>query len=164
MRIYSRQNVNFWKLPIFRANGLVEKSGFFENLHYGANEFAQLLVVTAVDFLVDKVDKFFQNIDVEPLVRSWRSWIILNLVHSCSFLFIPVHSWFFFSFTDLSTVDKKVNNGDYTKLCEFIGDVMRIFENCRFFNQPNSSIMKSAESLENFFSQKLSHLRERVKP
>merc|ERR1719189_2655823 len=65
---------------------------------------------------------------------------------------------------DLSTVDKKVNNGDYTKLCEFIGDVMRIFENCRFFNQPNSSIMKSAESLENFFSQKLSHLRERVKP
>ena len=41
---------------------------------------------------------------------------------------------------------------------------MRIFENCRFFNQPNSSIMKSAESLENFFSQKLSHLRERVKP
>jgi len=65
---------------------------------------------------------------------------------------------------DLSTVDKKVNNGDYQKLCEFIGDVMRIFENCRFFNQPNSSIMKSAENLESFFSQKLSHLRDKVRP
>jgi hypothetical protein len=85
-----------------------------------------------------------------------RVSVLFNFVQACSLLF--------FYFPDLSTVDKKVNNGDYTKLCEFIGDVMRIFENCRFFNQPNSSIMKSAESLENFFSQKLSHLRERVKP
>merc|ERR1719189_3465799 len=65
---------------------------------------------------------------------------------------------------DLSTVEKKVNNGDYQKLCEFVGDVMRIFENCRFFNQPNSSIMKSAENLESFFSQKLSRLRDKVRP
>jgi len=63
---------------------------------------------------------------------------------------------------DLSSVERKVNNGQYTKLCEFIGDVMRIFENCRFFNQPNTSIMKSAQSLEAFFSQKLSQLREKV--
>jgi len=63
---------------------------------------------------------------------------------------------------DLSSVEKKVNNGQYTKLCEFIGDVMRIFENCRFFNQPNTSIMKSAQTLETFFSQKLSQLREKV--
>lgn len=63
---------------------------------------------------------------------------------------------------DLATVEKKVNQGEYQKLCEFIGDVMRIFENCRFFNQPSSSIMKNADSLEAFFSQKLSHLREKV--
>ena len=68
----------------------------------------------------------------------------------------------FFSLADLSSVERKVNNGQYTKLCEFIGDVMRIFENCRFFNQPNTSIMKSAQSLEAFFSQKLSQLREKV--
>ena len=157
MWIHWRCDANFWKLPIFQAIELVEKLGLFENLHYGTYEFTQLLVVTTVDFLVNKVDKIFQSIVLEPLVRSSRSWIVLYLAHFCSFLI-------FFSFADLSTVDKKVNNGDYTKLCEFIGDVMRIFENCRFFNQPNSSIMKSAESLENFFSQKLSHLRERVKP
>lgn len=71
-------------------------------------------------------------------------------------------TWDFFCLADLSSVERKVNNGQYTKLCEFIGDVMRIFENCRFFNQPNTSIMKSAQSLEAFFSQKLSQLREKV--
>ena len=70
--------------------------------------------------------------------------------------------FFLISLADLSSVERKVNNGQYTKLCEFIGDVMRIFENCRFFNQPNTSIMKSAQSLETFFSQKLSQLREKV--
>jgi hypothetical protein len=39
---------------------------------------------------------------------------------------------------------------------------MRIFENCRFFNQPNSQITKSAVALEGFFAQKLSQLREKI--
>ena len=83
------------------------------------------------------------------------------------FLWIFFYWWivlyiFLISLADLSSVERKVNNGQYTKLCEFIGDVMRIFENCRFFNQPNTSIMKSAQSLETFFSQKLSQLREKV--
>jgi len=63
---------------------------------------------------------------------------------------------------DLGNIDKKVNNGSYNKLCEFVGDVMRIFENCRFFNQPSSSIMKSAEGLEAFFNSKLDQLRQKV--
>lgn len=75
-------------------------------------------------------------------------------------LFISLSLFCFFP--DLGSIDKKVNNGEYTKLCEFVGDVMRIFENCRFFNQPNSSIMKSAEGLESFFSSKLEQLRQRV--
>jgi hypothetical protein len=63
---------------------------------------------------------------------------------------------------DLGNIDKKVNNGSYNKLCEFVGDVMRIFENCRFFNQPSSSIMKSAEGLEAFFNSRLDRLRRKV--
>ncbi len=39
---------------------------------------------------------------------------------------------------------------------------MRIFENCRYFNQPSSQIMKSAEALESFFAQKLSLLRDKI--
>ena len=52
--------------------------------------------------------------------------------------------------------------GHYTRLVQFVGDMMRIFENCRYFNQPESSIMKCAASLEAFFAQKLAQLREKV--
>jgi histone acetyltransferase len=62
----------------------------------------------------------------------------------------------------LQTIENKINDGEYNRLSEFVGDVMRIFENCRFFNQPHSAIMKSAEGLEAFFSQKLQILREKV--
>ena len=52
--------------------------------------------------------------------------------------------------------------GHYRKLSEFVGDVMRIFENCRYFNQPDTQIMKCAEGLESFFAQKLALLREKL--
>ena len=41
---------------------------------------------------------------------------------------------------------------------------MRIFENCRFFNPPNSPIIKTAAALENFFAQKLALTRKQVEP
>jgi nucleosome-remodeling factor subunit BPTF len=63
---------------------------------------------------------------------------------------------------DLTTVENRVGSGHYTKLCQFVGDVMRIFENCRYFNQPNTQIMKCAEGLESFFAQKLALLRVKM--
>ena len=65
-------------------------------------------------------------------------------------------------FSDLQTVENRVAAGHYGKLSEFVGDVMRIFENCRYFNQPNTQIMKCAEGLEGFFAQKLGLLREKL--
>ena len=65
-------------------------------------------------------------------------------------------------FSDLQTIEQRVTQQHYSKLSEFVGDVMRIFENCRFFNQPNSPITKTAEHLENFFAQKLALLRKQV--
>jgi hypothetical protein len=62
----------------------------------------------------------------------------------------------------LQTIDQRVGQKYYKTLGEFIGDVMRIFENCRFFNPENSPITKSADSLENYFIQKLTLLREKV--
>ena len=64
--------------------------------------------------------------------------------------------------SDLQTIEDRVNQQYYNKLSEFVGDVMRIFENCRFFNQPNSQIMKSAIALESFFASKLTILREKI--
>lgn len=63
---------------------------------------------------------------------------------------------------DLHTIETRVNDQHYERLCEFVGDFMRIFENCRYFNQPNSAIMRSAEALETFFAQKLVLLREKL--
>eukprot|EP00094_Tigriopus_californicus_P011143 TCALIF_10753-PA protein Name:"Similar to E(bx) Nucleosome-remodeling factor subunit NURF301 (Drosophila melanogaster)" AED:0.03 eAED:0.03 QI:0/0.85/0.75/0.87/1/1/8/257/2554 len=63
---------------------------------------------------------------------------------------------------DLHTIETRVSDQHYERLCEFVGDFMRIFENCRYFNQPNSPIMRSAEALETFFAQKLVLLRERL--
>merc|ERR1719376_728250 len=47
---------------------------------------------------------------------------------------------------DLHTIEQRVNGQHYNKLGEFVGDVMRIFENCRFFNQPHSAITKSPKN------------------
>ena len=65
---------------------------------------------------------------------------------------------------DLSTVQRKVNNGKYTRLSELIDDVMQIFENCRVFYQSdntsiNKSIRLSARNLEGFFSLALFQLQ-----
>jgi hypothetical protein len=64
--------------------------------------------------------------------------------------------------TDLHTVETRLNDGHYDRLCDFVGDVVRIFENCRLYNQPNSQIAKCSEQLETFFVQKLQLLREKI--
>ncbi|CAB4054287.1 BPTF [Lepeophtheirus salmonis] len=58
---------------------------------------------------------------------------------------------------DLQTIELRVNQSQYQRLSDFVGDVMRIFENCRYFNQDNSQVLRCAESLENYFAQKLAH-------
>jgi nucleosome-remodeling factor subunit BPTF len=63
---------------------------------------------------------------------------------------------------DLQTVETRVNRNTYSRFCDFVGDISRIFENCRYFNQPNSQITKCAEALESFFTQKLSLAREKL--
>jgi nucleosome-remodeling factor subunit BPTF len=63
---------------------------------------------------------------------------------------------------DLQTIDLRVNQGQYEKLAEFIGDITRIFENCRYFNPQGTAVAKAAENLENFFAQKITLVREKV--
>ena len=75
---------------------------------------------------------------------------------------LPNSLIFYTIFLDLQTIDQRVGKKYYTTLCKFIGDVMRIFENCRIFNPENSLITKNADNLESYFIQKLSVLREKV--
>ena len=65
-------------------------------------------------------------------------------------------------FLDLQTIENKVNYNEYGCLAEFIGDVMKIFENCRYFNQEGSNVAKSAQSLEQFLAKQIVVVREKV--
>jgi len=55
-----------------------------------------------------------------------------------------------------------LNDCRYDRLAAFVGDVAKIFENCKLFNRPDSSVAKCAVGLEAFFSQKLVLLREKI--
>ncbi|XP_049867331.1 nucleosome-remodeling factor subunit NURF301 [Pectinophora gossypiella] len=63
---------------------------------------------------------------------------------------------------DLQTVERKVNEQSYSTLSEFIGDMTKIFDNCRYFNPKDSEFYRCAEGLEAFFAQKIKYFREKL--
>ncbi|KAH8380095.1 hypothetical protein KR009_008904 [Drosophila setifemur] len=63
---------------------------------------------------------------------------------------------------DLKRMENKLESNAYTKLAEFIGDMTKIFDNCRYYNPKESSFYKCAEALESYFVQKIKHFREEV--
>ncbi|XP_072023147.1 nucleosome-remodeling factor subunit NURF301-like, partial [Amphiura filiformis] len=56
---------------------------------------------------------------------------------------------------DLSVVEAKVKKKDYNKLHEFMADVSKIFDNCRYYNPSDSPFYQCADVLEKFFVQKV---------
>ncbi|KAK9686188.1 PHD-finger [Popillia japonica] len=63
---------------------------------------------------------------------------------------------------DLQKIDEKINTQTYKKLSEFIGDMTKIFDNCRYYNPKESQFFKCAESLEAYFVNKIKCLREKL--
>ncbi|XP_015431575.1 PREDICTED: nucleosome-remodeling factor subunit NURF301 [Dufourea novaeangliae] len=62
---------------------------------------------------------------------------------------------------DLQTIELRINDKSYKKLSEFIGDMTKIFDNCRYYNPKESPFFKCAESLETYFVHKIKSLREK---
>lgn len=69
---------------------------------------------------------------------------------------------YFFLFTDLQTIELRITEKSYKKLSEFIGDMTKIFDNCRYYNPRESPFFKCAESLEAYFVQKVKGLRDKL--
>ena len=67
-----------------------------------------------------------------------------------------------FYFPDLATVDRKMVSGEYLFLSEFVKDVTKIFDNCRYYNPRDSPFYKCAEVLESFFVQKLKVIKDKI--
>lgn len=59
-------------------------------------------------------------------------------------------------------IETKINDQNYTKLSEFIGDMTKIFDNCRYYNPKESPFYKCAESLEAYFVNKIKYLRDKL--
>ncbi|MEE6507150.1 hypothetical protein FKM82_007977 [Ascaphus truei] len=56
---------------------------------------------------------------------------------------------------DLATMEERIRTRFYKKLTEFVADMTKIFDNCRYYNPSDSPFCQSAEVLESFFVQKL---------
>lgn len=60
---------------------------------------------------------------------------------------------------DLKMVETKITERRYQRLVEFIGDITKIFNNCRYYNSKGSNFYRCATSLESFFVPRLKLLR-----
>uniref|UniRef100_A0A3P9JJA2 Bromodomain PHD finger transcription factor n=1 Tax=Oryzias latipes TaxID=8090 RepID=A0A3P9JJA2_ORYLA len=56
---------------------------------------------------------------------------------------------------DFSTMETHLQKRHYQKLTEFVADVTKIFDNCRYYNPNDTPFFQCAEVLEAFFVQKL---------
>ncbi|XP_073516429.1 nucleosome-remodeling factor subunit BPTF isoform X3 [Phyllobates terribilis] len=56
---------------------------------------------------------------------------------------------------DLATMEDRIRSRYYKKVTEFVADMTKIFDNCRYYNPSESTFCQSAEVLESFFVQKL---------
>ncbi|XP_034743278.1 nucleosome-remodeling factor subunit BPTF-like isoform X4 [Etheostoma cragini] len=56
---------------------------------------------------------------------------------------------------DLCTMEERIQKREYIKLTEFVADMTKIFDNCRYYNPSDSPFYQCAEVLETFFVQKL---------
>ncbi|KAL7890863.1 hypothetical protein AOLI_G00003390 [Acnodon oligacanthus] len=56
---------------------------------------------------------------------------------------------------DLSTMEERLLKHYYSKLTDYVADMTRIFDNCRYYNPSDSPFYQCAEVLETFFVQKL---------
>ena len=59
-------------------------------------------------------------------------------------------------------MDRRVEVKEYLTVGEYIKDITKIFDNCRYYNPTNSAHYQCAEVLETHFIQQLKALKEQI--
>lgn len=57
-------------------------------------------------------------------------------------------------------MESRIDTKWYKTLSDYIGDMTKIFDNCRYYNPKDSQFYRLAEQLEAFFLQKVKQFRE----
>ena len=79
-----------------------------------------------------------------------------------SLLHLKVSTLTFFEIADLSIIESRVNRSEYNCLAEFLGDMTRILENCRYFNPAGTRVAAAAEGLEQWLARQIPGVRDKV--
>ena len=61
---------------------------------------------------------------------------------------------------DIKTIEKKLANSEYRDREQFCEDIMKIFRNCKIYNQPETVYFKCASELEEHITPHLNSLKE----
>ncbi|XP_055932201.1 nucleosome-remodeling factor subunit BPTF-like isoform X2 [Argiope bruennichi] len=110
--------------------------------------------------------KLLENKDYENIKRLLKS--LMSHKHAWPFMkpVDPVEAPDYYKVIkepmDLKTVEQRLNSHTYKKLADFIGDMTKIFDNCRYYNPRSSPFYNCAEMLESFFVQKIKLFRESI--
>lgn len=67
-----------------------------------------------------------------------------------------------FCCVDLQTIRNKVDFKQYQSVNDFVKDVTKMFDNCRYYNAPNTAFYRCAEVLEIYFVEKLKSLKSKL--
>ncbi|XP_056018158.1 nucleosome-remodeling factor subunit BPTF-like isoform X3 [Ostrea edulis] len=116
-----------------------------------------------VDPISQKIlqEKDYEN--VHRLVKSMQShkmaWPFLEPVDPSE---VPDYYAVIKDPMDLQTVEKNLMERKYLRLCDFVKDVTKVFDNCRLYNPADTPFYQCAEVLETFFVQRLKTLKERI--
>lgn len=63
---------------------------------------------------------------------------------------------------DFKTIQERATRREYATLDQFTNDIMRVFHNCRLYNDSNTNYYKCADGLEKFFVQKIKGLQKQI--
>ncbi len=116
------------------------------------NRWVRVFVRLFLYFVTYNIRFGYMYISVQVLKYHY---IFRSLIISDAFEELAFYFRYFLLFADLSTMEERILKRFYNKLTEFVADMTKIFDNCRYYNPSDSPFYQCAEFLESFFVQKL---------